>query len=58
MILFVDPKGYIPARLVNIFQKSLPYNFLKALEEKAATTSYPLRPSYRKLLNDLKAILP
>jgi hypothetical protein len=58
MILFIDPKGFIPAWLVNIFQKSLPYNFLKALEEKAATTDYPLRPSYQKLLSDLKSILP
>lgn len=58
MILFVDPKGFIPAWLVNIFQKSLPYNFLKALEKKAATTDYPLRPSYQKLLNDLKSMLP
>jgi hypothetical protein len=58
LILFVDPKGFIPAWLVNYFQKSLPYNFLKALEEKAAATHYTLRPSYQKLLNELKSILP
>lgn len=57
LILFVDPKGFIPAWLVNLFQKKLPYNFLSALEEKAAATSYPLRPSYRKILSELEAIL-
>ena len=57
LILFVDPKGFIPVWLVNLFQKSLPYNFLKALEEKAATSDYPLRPSFQVLLNGLKSSL-
>jgi hypothetical protein len=57
LILFVDPKGFIPAWLVNLFQKMLRYNFLKALEEKAAVSHYPLRPSYQQMLSELKSIL-
>jgi hypothetical protein len=57
LILFVDPKGFIPAWLVNLFQKKLPYNFLKALEQKAATTSYSLRPSFQPMLAELKSLL-
>jgi hypothetical protein len=57
LILFVDPKGFIPAWLVNLFQKKLPYNFLKALEQKAATTSYPLRPSFQPMLAELRSLL-
>ena len=57
LILFVDPKGFIPAWMVNLFQKKLPYNFLKALERKAATSSYPLRPSFQPVLAELKSLL-
>lgn len=57
LILFVDPMGFIPAWLVNLSQRNLPYNFLKALEEKAAVTSFPLRPAYRKLLDALESML-
>lgn len=53
LILFVDPRGHIPAWLVNMAQKSMPYNFLKALEEKAGRTNYELRPSFKKMLDQL-----
>ena len=45
LILLVDPKGFIPAWLVNLSQNKLPYNFLKALEKKASKTRFPLRPA-------------
>jgi hypothetical protein len=38
-IIFVDPRGQIPIWLINIVQKSLPYDFLKALEKKASRTN-------------------
>ncbi|MFC1859290.1 START domain-containing protein [Thermodesulfobacteriota bacterium] len=56
LIIFLDPKGYIPTWLANIAQKSLPYNFLRALEEKASTTNFELRPTFQKMLNDLIAL--
>ena len=57
LILYVDPMGFIPAWLVNLSQKKLPYNFLHALEKKARQTEYTLRPSYRKLLDKLEFLL-
>jgi hypothetical protein len=56
IILYVDPKGAIPAWLVNFAQRRMPYNFLRALEQKAATTHYPLRPAFRRLLDQLIAL--
>lgn len=53
LMTFVDPKGHIPAWLVNMSQKSLPYDFLKALEEKASQTNYELRPTYKEMLEQL-----
>ncbi|MBW1693788.1 MAG: hypothetical protein JRJ41_06445 [Deltaproteobacteria bacterium] len=57
LILFVDPRGHIPAWLVNMAQKSMPYNFLRALEEKASRTNYELRPSFKKMLDQLLVLL-
>jgi len=57
LILFVDPKGHIPTWLVNMAQKSMPYDFLKALEEKAGRTSFELRPSFKEMLGRLVALL-
>lgn len=57
LLLYVDPRGFIPHWLVNIFQKKLPYNFLKALEKKAGTTDFEVRPELQQLVNDLEAML-
>ena len=57
LILFVDPRGHIPTWLVNMAQKSMPYNFLRALEEKASRTNYELRPSFKKMLDQLIILL-
>ncbi|MBW2192213.1 MAG: hypothetical protein JRF27_00320, partial [Deltaproteobacteria bacterium] len=56
-ILFLDPRGHIPTWLVNMAQKSMPYDFLMALEKKAGQTSYELRPSFKKMLDQLLALL-
>ena len=57
LILFVDPQGHIPTWLVNMSQKTMPYEFLKALEEKASRTNYELRPSFKEMLDQLFALL-
>jgi hypothetical protein len=57
LILFIDPKGHIPTWLVNMSQKTMPYDFLKALEEKAGRTNYELRPSFKEMLDQLCALL-
>lgn len=57
LILFVDPRGHIPTWLVNMAHKSMPYNFLRALEEKASHTNYELRPSFKKMLDQLLVLL-
>lgn len=55
-ILLLDPRGHIPVWLVNMTQKSLPYDFLTALEKKAGQTSYELRPSFKEMLDKLIAL--
>jgi len=55
--LHVDPKGAIPGWIVNMFQKRLPYNFLRALEKKAGATGFELRPAYRQILGELAVVL-
>jgi hypothetical protein len=57
LTLFVDPRGHIPTWLFNMAQKSLPYDFLRALEEKASRTSYKLRPSFKEMLDQLISLL-
>jgi hypothetical protein len=56
-MFYLDPRGYIPAWLVNMKQKTIPYNFLKSLEEKASTTHFQLRPAFQSYLDQLNAIL-
>jgi START domain len=57
LILFLDPRGYIPAWLVNMAQKKMPYDFLRALEKKAAKTNFELRPAFQNLLVKLLGLL-
>jgi hypothetical protein len=57
LVILLDPKGYIPAWLVNVRQKSMPYNFLRALEEKAGKSHYKLRPVFREMLGRLNVLL-
>lgn len=53
LVIFVDPRGNIPAWLVNMSQKRLPYDFLKALEKKAGGTDFELRPTFKEMFNQL-----
>jgi len=57
LILYIDPKGSIPVWLVNMVQKTMPYNFLTALEQKAMASRYELRPGLRKMLDSLLTLL-
>ncbi|MCB9060215.1 MAG: hypothetical protein H6622_01675 [Halobacteriovoraceae bacterium] len=56
LIVLVEPMGLIPSWLVNFVQKDLPFEFLKALEKKAQHSNYKVRPSFQKLLEELKSI--
>lgn len=58
IILFLDPRGAIPAWLANFAQRRMPYNFLRSLERKAAVTQFELRPAFRRLLDQLKSPRP
>ncbi len=50
---WVDPKGSIPAWVINFFQKKWPINFFKALEERCEDYSPELRPGLKLMLQDL-----
>ena len=54
--LYVDPQGAIPGWIVNMFQKRLPYNFLRALEKKASSSNFELRPFYQQILKELVVV--
>ena len=41
--IFADPKGWVPAWIVNFYQKKFPVTFLTQLEERANNKIIPLR---------------
>jgi hypothetical protein len=53
MTILVDPKGSIPIWLVNMLQKRLPLQFLKALEKESQLPRPKNLPGIKKLLEGL-----
>lgn len=56
MTILVDPKGSIPIWLVNMLQKMLPLQFLKALEKEAQLKKPANLPGVQKLLEELDSL--
>jgi len=54
---FIDPKGSIPAWLINFYQDKWPIDFLEALEERANKHNAPLRPGLQLMLDDLLKLM-
>ena len=58
LTILADPKGSIPAWLVNFFQKKWPVAFLKALEKRSQTgvskLARPLKLKIAELLKSMK----
>jgi len=50
---WVDPKGSIPAWVINFFQKKWPITFFEALEEQSEDHPVTLRPGLMKMLREL-----
>ncbi len=50
---WVDPKGSIPAWVINFFQKKWPVAFFEAIEERSDDHSPALRPGLKTMLTDL-----
>ena len=50
---WVDPKGSIPAWVINFFQKKWPVSFFKALEEHSTEHPVSLRHGLKQMLEDL-----
>lgn len=57
-LLQVDPGGRIPGFLAAFGLRPAPFKFVKALERRAQTAGYPLRPVYQELLRELEALGP
>ena len=55
--MWVDPRGRIPEFLAAFGLRQAPFKFLKALERRAQTAGYALRPAYRDLLRELQSRL-
>lgn len=55
--LHIDPKGFIPAWLVNLVQTSWSYEFVKAIEKRANSHRKPLRPGIRQALDRLRVLI-
>lgn len=55
--IHVDPKGSLPAWLVNHYQKNWPKDFIQALEKRSQTNSKPMRPGIKKALVSLRKLL-
>ena len=54
---FVDPKGSIPAWMVNFYQKKWPIKFLTAIEKRANVHKPPLLPGIQAMLDDLRSVM-
>lgn len=54
---FIDPKGSLPAWLINFYQKSWPMKFLKALEARCQTHPVKLRKGLQPMLKDLLKLM-
>ena len=52
-IIIVDPRGRLPDFLAAFGLRRMPLKFVQALESRAQSTQYPLRPAYRDLLRQL-----
>jgi hypothetical protein len=50
---WVDPKGSIPAWVINFFQKKWPIKFFEALEERCEDHAPELRPGLKSMLETL-----
>ncbi len=57
-MIHADPKGEIPAWIVNQIQRKWPFKFLKNSEKAAETFNLPVRPGVMKLYEELKALGP
>ena len=53
MTILVDPRGAIPVWLVNMLQKRLPLQFLKALEKESQLKKPENLPGVKKLISEL-----
>lgn len=52
-VIMVDPGGRIPDFLAAFGLRRMPLNFVRALESRAQSSRYALRPTYRELLKQL-----
>jgi hypothetical protein len=57
-LMWVDPRGRIPGFLAAFGLRQAPLKFVKALERRAQTAGYALRPAYREMLRELDALGP
>lgn len=57
-MIHADPKGEIPAWIVNQIQRKWPFKFLKNSEKAAETFSLPVRPGVLQLYQELQTLAP
>lgn len=57
-MIHADPKGEIPAWIVNQIQRKWPFKFLKNSEKAVETFALPVRPGVLKLYKDLQTLVP
>lgn len=55
--IFADPRGNIPTWLVNFYQRGFPIKFFRAVEKRAQSTNFKLRPGLQTMLEELRLIL-
>jgi hypothetical protein len=57
-MLLVDPRGGIPGFLADLGLRVVPHQFVRALETRAQTAEFPLRPSHDRLIDELAGGAP
>lgn len=51
LIMMGDPKGSIPKWIVNFFQESVPFEYIKELKKQAAKETRPMLPGIKAIIN-------
>ena len=58
LTILADPAGVIPAWVVNIFQKTQPFEYIKQLEKEAKKSKIALRPGLKSAIESYYFLFP
>lgn len=58
LTILADPAGSIPSWVVNLFQKTKPFDYIKKLEKEAKKSDKPIRPGIKAAIEEYYSLFP